>query len=394
MAGGFEGDDPWQRSRDYVEADTKIEAAKKWLLAELDGLPNTEVALITFDVAPRLLVRTRSTETQQMKELVPGVEARGPRTDIAAALRMADEVHQSSRAHFKTILLISDGLSNVGDPIAAADECRQHGIQINTVLIDPTPGGQYLANELSRGGTVWPAASGAEMRRAIRAAARTPVASNLVPIIALMVSVAGLVGTLSTILSTGLDRPGLPALVAGAGLLCLLPLLIYVWAAKQEGTAIYTTPTEFYTPRYVKYETLRPFAGVAMLVCVAISLLLFSVGSRMRQALHLRVTNATDYTLSAVKVELPEIDDAFDFTIKPQQSSEYHTASLKFLTCLHLLAGKQRRQGSVTVLTDASPAQPARTVHQENFLPNSGKYTLVVSQNPGTTGIALRLNRE
>ena len=75
MAGGFEGDDPWQRSRDYVEADTKIEAAKKWLLAELDGLPNTEVALITFDVAPRLLVRTRSTETRSEERRV-GKECR------------------------------------------------------------------------------------------------------------------------------------------------------------------------------------------------------------------------------------------------------------------------------------------------------------------------------
>src|SRR5579859_6137413 len=129
MAGGFEGD-PEQRPREYDEAETKIEAAKKWLLAELDGLPNTEIALIAFDTDARLVLRVNSSDTQRMKDLVPGIQAQGDHTNIAAALKMADEAHRSSKAHFKTIVLISDGLSNVGDPVAAGDECRRHGIQI------------------------------------------------------------------------------------------------------------------------------------------------------------------------------------------------------------------------------------------------------------------------
>jgi von Willebrand factor type A domain len=397
MAGGFEGEQE-KRPQKYLETHTKIEAAKKWLLEELDGLPNTETVLVTFDTEPRLVLRVSASEMQRIKDFVPEILARGRKTNIAAALHEADEIHHLSKVHFKTVVLISDGLSNVGDPVAAADECRRHGIEIKTVLIEGTSEGRLLANRISGEGNVWEAASGADMRRAMREATRSPLASNLVPLIAAIVSVTGVIGTLSTLLSTGIEKAGLPEFVAGATSICFLPVLIYVWLAKEVGTPIYTTATESYTPKFYKYEELRKYAGAATLVCVSASFLFFDVGSEMRHTLQLRITNNTDYTLSAVKVELPEIDDAFDFTVKPQQSSAYHTASLKFVTCLRRRVAMQpRRMGSVAVQTDASPTQPGQIVSLENLLPNNGKYTLVVWSNLNLDGkklIGLRLNRE
>ena len=399
MAGGFEGEQQKHGSH-YVEADTKIEAAKKWLLAELDGLPNTEIVLIAFDAEARLVLRTSSADTQPMKELLPGIEARGAATNIAAALYMAAEAHQSSKAHFKTVLLISDGLSNSGDPVAAADEARRRGIQINTVLIDPTSEGQFLADQISRGGTVWAAASGAQMRRAIHEGARPPLASNLVPIIAAIVSIIGIIGTLSTVLSAGLDKPGLAEFVAAAALLCFFPLLIYVWATREIGTAIYTSSTEFYTPKYFRYGShLRQAAATTMIVCLSSSALLFYTGSKMRQVLQLRVVNYSEYILNPVKVVLPALDDSFDLTVKPQQTTTYHTASMKFTTCVRLLLGHPRARGSVEVSATGTATEPnGQTITRENLIPTTGKYSLVVETVFPSSGIkkalALTLNRE
>jgi hypothetical protein len=138
---------------------------------------------------------------------------------------------------------------------------------------------------------------------------------------------------------------------------------------------------------------------MTLLLCLSVSLLLFSAGSKMRQVLQLRVVNYSDYTLSPVKFVLPALDDAFDLTVKPQQSTEYHSASMKFFTSLHLLFGRRSAQGSVDISTDATPAElQGQTIRHEDFIPSVGKYTLVVGTVVGAHGVkkglALNLNRE
>jgi hypothetical protein len=74
MAGGFEGE-PQKPSSENDKADTKIGTAKKCLLAALDSPPSTEIVLVTFDVDARVVLRTSSVDTKQMKDLVARIKA-------------------------------------------------------------------------------------------------------------------------------------------------------------------------------------------------------------------------------------------------------------------------------------------------------------------------------
>src|SRR5258708_3062675 len=84
MSGGFEGSHSPRNDVEYVEAATKIAAAKKWLLKELDGLPNTDVVLISFDTEARVVERAAPGRTEAIRARIQDVVARGLSTNIAA----------------------------------------------------------------------------------------------------------------------------------------------------------------------------------------------------------------------------------------------------------------------------------------------------------------------
>ncbi|MFL6449451.1 MAG: hypothetical protein ACJ746_17470 [Bryobacteraceae bacterium] len=116
------------------------------------------------------------------------------------------------------MLLISDGLSNQGNPVALAEKCRDAGVPIKTILIDPTLEETALANAISLGGwvrvvgseddisaTMWQAAE----RYAPAPATRSLTESPFPTIVTFVGAVLGICGTVTAVASSGLDKPSL-----------------------------------------------------------------------------------------------------------------------------------------------------------------------------------------
>ena len=100
---------------------TKIEAAKDRLLKEINGLHDSVVSIISFSSEAALICTESSSNVTVITEALEQPRETGGGTNIAAALDKALEVARRQRsATFTSILLISDGLSNEGDPFEAA----------------------------------------------------------------------------------------------------------------------------------------------------------------------------------------------------------------------------------------------------------------------------------
>lgn len=139
----------------------KLDAAKEAVLREIEGLdPNCDIAIFAFDDRTELLFRGSPTDRSAFEPIVRAVTPRG-QTNIAEAL----DASLSLAADYRRMdsLVITDGLSNVGDPLAAAQRCRDKGVSISVVLIDPTEEGQRIARSIALGGRVYAVASAAEL---------------------------------------------------------------------------------------------------------------------------------------------------------------------------------------------------------------------------------------
>lgn len=135
---------------------TKLEAAKEILLKQLHGLSETDVAIISFSDDAQLVCKGTAEKIKDAHSLINSLTPSG-QTNLAAALLFAlDNIVISSSYNVISFLVISDGLSNIGNPVQAANKTVQSGfpIRISTILIDPTPEGEQIARAVSIGGDV------------------------------------------------------------------------------------------------------------------------------------------------------------------------------------------------------------------------------------------------
>src|SRR2546429_4522562 len=123
MGEPFSGKSDFQGLIEVGSYDTKLDAAKKTVLKQLNGLPSSDVAIVGFADQPYLVCKRRVNEAKQFEESIQKLRADGG-TNIAAALLFA-LTELSDLRTYKVInfLVISDGLSTQGDPISAAQEC-------------------------------------------------------------------------------------------------------------------------------------------------------------------------------------------------------------------------------------------------------------------------------
>jgi hypothetical protein len=144
----------------------KLEAAKESLLRETQGFsPEASVAIFAFNDSVELIFEGKAGERSRMEESLRSVQPSG-NTNIALALRAA--IEYTRRYERVDCLLISDGLSNRDNPVAAARECNSHGVIINVVLIDPTPEGDQTARSIAEpGGRVYAVRSAADFEQGI-----------------------------------------------------------------------------------------------------------------------------------------------------------------------------------------------------------------------------------
>ncbi len=231
------------------------------------------------------------------------IQADGSGTNIAAALRLARLEAQQIDTRSRTILLISDGLSNEDDPIAASEKCREAGLTINTILIDPTSEGHAIATAISIGGWVRAAGSEEQAQAAMAEAAASykaqpsaaPAESPFPKIVAIIGAFLGSCGTATAVASSSLDKPSLFPWAVGIILLALCPLLVYVVRARMVGPSLYVSTTEIRESTYPKYGKLQRISAlIGMTILLTISFSMFRVGWEMRRVIQIRLANETD----------------------------------------------------------------------------------------------------
>jgi hypothetical protein len=143
---------------EYGDYGSKLDAAKDRIPREVFARPNSDYIIVPFNDEPYLLMQGTTTSADSINECIEEVnqlETGGACTNIAAALRFplrhVDNLGSYSKLR---ILLISDGLSNEGDPISASQDCDSAGFTINALVIDKTTEGLDLAHKIANGGAV------------------------------------------------------------------------------------------------------------------------------------------------------------------------------------------------------------------------------------------------
>lgn len=161
MGQGFSATGNFPGRAETTTQTVKLDAAKEALLREVAGLdPNCDVAIFAFDDKVELLFQGSPNDRATFEPIVRAVVHRGE-TNIAGALDAS--LPFVERYQRIDSLIITDGLSNVGDPVAAARRCYEKGISISVVLIDPTDEGQTIARSIALGGRVYAVTSAAQL---------------------------------------------------------------------------------------------------------------------------------------------------------------------------------------------------------------------------------------
>ncbi|MBC7861867.1 MAG: VWA domain-containing protein [Bacteroidia bacterium] len=114
----------------------RIEAAKKVVMNFIDGRPNDRIGLVIFG-GEAFTQCPLTTDHKVIKNMIEQVKAGMLSQGTAIGLGLADAVArlQESKAKSKVIILITDGVSNVGEiaPLTAAEIAKTFGVRVYTV---------------------------------------------------------------------------------------------------------------------------------------------------------------------------------------------------------------------------------------------------------------------
>ena len=241
---------------------TKLAAAKEHLIRALHGLPASDVAIVAFASAPSLMSKGHSSSPDAFRPDLDRITAGGG-TNIADALLFAlHDVVRDEPYDYRSILLISDGLSNAGDSEGAAAECRSSGVPISTILIDPTPEGEHFAKEVLRG-PVRAVASPSDLEAAVigvakehRAAAETKPTTSLLGFVAVLTACVALTVTLTGVFTAAVEKPtiAIPITFSAVSFMANCILFFIAFARETLSTGIYISPTEWRNTVRYKFE--------------------------------------------------------------------------------------------------------------------------------------------
>jgi len=139
----------------YVGAySTKLDAAKDAVVRQIRGLRRScLLRLISFSDKPKLEFQGSSKDLVVVQDRLANIRAQGL-TNLAAALDLA-LMSGFDLDSENTVFIISDGLANLEETVAVARRYRhslrsgQRPAHIRTILIDPTPEGQAVADSVS-----------------------------------------------------------------------------------------------------------------------------------------------------------------------------------------------------------------------------------------------------
>src|SRR5579875_3545860 len=123
----------------------KIELAKLSAIGVVDHLrPTDTIGVLIFDNSFQWAVpMRRAQDTSLIKRLISGITPDGG-TQIAPALAEAYRKVLRSKANYKHIVLLTDGISEEGDSMELAKEALSHQITISTVGLGQDVNRSYL----------------------------------------------------------------------------------------------------------------------------------------------------------------------------------------------------------------------------------------------------------
>ena len=259
---------------------TKIAAAKHQLVRELHGLGGCHVTVVEFNDVTRQLYSGPASAVSEVQRSLEAIVPHG-RTDIGAALEHALATISQSRPHsFASILLVSDGLSTVGDPLMSSKKCLAARLPVSTILINPTADGEALAKAISVGGRVWGVKSLEGLNESIAKAAEVPKDAHsrsvsqpqATPFVLLISAVLMLFLTAANLGGAVVKDPRsmIPIILAVMFLLLGAALLFVFFAKEQSPVGLYLSPAdkEPTFPVHPKYSAiLRWPASFLGLVC-------------------------------------------------------------------------------------------------------------------------------
>lgn len=163
MGSEFSGGTGFQGHSRTTRHAIKLEAAKARLLEEIRGLAaNSDVSVVAFSSEASEIVTGNPSSINLFEKSLRRLSAGGG-TNVASGLQKGIELSEryGERTRF---LLISDGLSNEGEPFSVARQCSRLGIEIDVVLIDFSEEGENFVRKLVEitGGRVSSVESAAE----------------------------------------------------------------------------------------------------------------------------------------------------------------------------------------------------------------------------------------
>lgn len=159
---------------------SKLEAAKDLLARQIAVLRVQDVSIISFaDRAEKIFHGPRS-EFSRAKSAIDALKADGE-TNLAEALATVTDEPGFEQYKAVSVLILSDGLANVGDPVAAATRliAKYPFARIDTILIDETPEGRQIAESVSINGSVRPAFSSMQLGDAVVSARASALQNEL-----------------------------------------------------------------------------------------------------------------------------------------------------------------------------------------------------------------------
>jgi hypothetical protein len=155
-----------------VAAKTKWEAAKKSVLDEVGSLPTDQpICLIAFTSDASVVFEGKASQIEALHAALDGLTPHNG-TDIAAALRTADDYAHRLGAPHISVEVISDGLSDLEEARGAAQALAGRAAFIEVILIDSTEEGRAVAKAITIRGRLTTVTSSAELDREVSDAAR------------------------------------------------------------------------------------------------------------------------------------------------------------------------------------------------------------------------------
>ena len=128
----------------------KFGAALEYVRFAVEKMPrDSHVVIIAFAEAATVVYDGAVGDSAAIDRALGFLRPDGRATNLGAAFELVLELIASGEHRVRPVDIVTDGLSNAGEPISSAKTLRErHGVYIHLYLIDPTDEGQAIASAI------------------------------------------------------------------------------------------------------------------------------------------------------------------------------------------------------------------------------------------------------